>query len=157
MSAVATYIRVTESELSLLSGSSFDLDAFYETREEWDDKGRVTDIDKAHDALDAVLTAQGFPAPLVFAGTPIADSDNGYGPMRGVPAADVRAAAAAVAAHPVQAVITAESVRSAAGIGPVQDWSTPDTIDYLRSAYSELAEFYTAAAESGQAALIAFE
>ncbi|CAM3674376.1 DUF1877 domain-containing protein [Tsukamurella strandjordii] len=157
MSVVAAYFRVAPTEVAALRATDFDLDAFDEARQAWDEQGRVIDIDQAHEALHAVLTAQRLPVPVVYAGAPVPNTEIGYGPVVLVPPDEVRTIAGVLATRPTDEVITAQTVRAAHGIGPVADWTTTDGIDYLVFAYAAIRDFYTDAAADDQTVLIVLE
>ncbi|KXP09402.1 hypothetical protein AXK57_10915 [Tsukamurella pulmonis] len=150
MSVIACYYRLAPAEYAALYDAGFDPGAWDENADRLEAEGRSVDIDQAHEALEAVLRAQGTAVPVVYAGRPVEDTEIGYGPIMLIPPHEVEAAAAALESRPAEAVITRETVRAAAGIGPVDDWSSADGLDYLRSAHSCLRTLYGDAHRSRQ-------
>ena len=158
MSVIACYARVAPSEyVDLDDRGGFEPDTWYETFDRYDGEGRTADIDQAHEALDAVLRAQGIAAPVVYPSRPVAGTEIGYGPVLAAAPHEVEAAAVALDSRDAEAVITADSVSVATGIGPVDDWASADGLDYLRIAYRSLAALYTAAHASHQLVLMTMQ
>jgi hypothetical protein len=119
------------------------------------------DLDKSWHGIHYLLTGTAWEigpgaGEAILGGEPIG-ADNGYGPARLLSAESVRAISAALNALDVETLRARfdPGAMAAADIYP-NLWSQPDEFDsYLASNFTELQRFYRAAAESGDAVLLA--
>lgn len=121
----------------------------------------AADIDKAWHAIHFMLTGQlyGGDGPLaqaVLGGVPIGDDDVGYGPARGLSAADVQEVATALellSKSDLRAKFNTEAL-SEAEIYP-EIWDEGDeALDYVLDNFLELQRFYKDAAAKDMAAIL---
>ncbi|MFP5392400.1 MAG: YfbM family protein [Gammaproteobacteria bacterium] len=157
MSMIGNMLAVSQAELDALYQDPDTVPAYlYDTRSD-----ESVDLDKAWHAIHFVLTGEeyGGEGPLaqaVLGGVPIGDEDVGYGPARGLSAADVKAVAAAleqVTESDLRAKFDADALTEAE-IYP-QIWDEGDVaLDYVLDNFLEMRRFYQDAATRDMAVLL---
>lgn len=154
---IGNMLAVPQAELDALYHDPAAVpDYLYRTRAD-----EAADIDKAWHAIHFMLTGQlyGGEGPLaqaVLGGVPIGDEDVGYGPARGLSAADVKEVASALevlSKSDLRAKFNAEAL-SEAEIYP-EIWVEGDeSLDYVLDNFFELQRFYQDAAAKDMAAIL---
>ena len=158
MGMIGCFLAVDRASAILLRQPGADVPGFINGHDEADEG---MDVDKAWQLIHFGLTGaayegQGVLAQAVMGGTGIGE-DVGYGPARILDAAEVAAVAAALTPiGPVEftALFTG---RDAHGVDlyPLHGRAvTPDDIAYATETYSELRQYYLAAAARGDAMLL---
>lgn len=131
-------------------------DCLYRTRAD-----EAADIEKAWHAIHFMLTGQlyGGDGPLaqaVLGGVPIGDEDVGYGPARGLSAADVKEVATALellSKSDLRAKFNTEALSEAEIYPEIWD-EGDDAFDYVFDNFLELQRFYQDAAAKDMAAIL---
>lgn len=157
MSMIGNMLAVSQAELdALYQGPAAVPDYLYESR-----ASESVDLDKAWHAIHFLLTGESYGgagplAQAVLGGVPIGDEDVGYGPARGLSAADVKAVASAleqVSESDLRAKFDAGALTEAA-IYP-QIWDEDDeALGYVLHYVLELRRFYQDAATRDMAAIL---
>ena len=157
MSMIGNLLAVTQSELDALYDDPAEISDFlYETHE--DD---AVDIDKTWHAIHFMLTGQvydgdGPVSQVILGGEPIGEEEIGYGPARGLSAAEVKdidTALRAVSEADFRAKFDAAAL-TAADIYP-QIWDEGDAaLDYLIPYFLTVKQFYEKAAQEQSAAIL---
>jgi len=163
MSMIGEYFRVTAAELErAVQDPDWALDFIEETQDAHEEaepppaEARHFSTYKTWDLLGFLLRRSHFPVDVVYGEEPFAETEDwGYGPPRYLPADRVRLAADAlrhttydqlIAGVDPQELITAE-------VYP-QGWDTPESLEWARDYYSELTQFFDAAARNSDAILV---
>jgi hypothetical protein len=160
---VGAYARVTQDELDR---GLADPDWAYEYLGELEESdyrgddpagsGRTFDVDKAWNGIGYLLNAAGSgPVDVVTGGEPVSTEDLGYGPARFLTPAQVGEGARYLAAmrwellarHFDPAQLNADDIYPAT-------WDDAHALDYLRSNYEGLVQFFSAAAAAGDAVIL---
>lgn len=157
MSMIGNLLAISQSELDALYDDPETIPAFlYETHE-----ADSVNVDKAWHAIHFTLTGETYEGsgPLaqpILGGTPIGEEDVGYGPARGLSAAEVKEVAQALSAVS-EADFRAKfdpAALEAADIYP-QIWDEGDeALDYVAENFLEVKRFYENAASAGLAAVL---
>ena len=157
MSMIGNMLAVPQAELDALYQDAAAVpDYLYQTRAE-----ETVDIDQAWHAIHFMLTGQlyGGDGPLakaVLGGVPIGDEDVGYGPARGLSAADVKEVACALqqlSETDLRAKFDTEALTEAE-IYP-QIWDEADeALDYVFDNFFEVQRFYQDAAAKDMATIL---
>lgn len=160
MSMIANFVAIRPEQLQAFVDDPDTLTLYLYSEDEAELQHHL-DVDKAWDAIHFLLNGdpEGAQQPLadaVLGGTELGE-DNGYGPVRYLDRAAVAAVANALDAIPPDTLAARFEFDAlhAAGIYP-QIWDRRDDEDraYVCGHYSALRDFYRAAAERGDCALL---
>lgn len=156
MSMIGNMLVVPQAELDALYHDPKAVpDYLYRTR------AKAADIDKAWHAIHFMLTGQSYGgdgplAQAVLGGVPIGDEDVGYGPARGLSAADVKEVSSALellSKSDLRAKFHAEAL-SEAEIYP-EIWDEGDeSLDCVLDNFFELQRFYQDTAAKDMAVIL---
>jgi len=162
MGMIGAYARITTAQLSqALQDPRWAADHLAELAENTypaQDSAatdRFVDVDKAWNGIWFLLNAAGSPIDVVAGGAPVSDEDLGYGPARYLTPGEVAAAASYLQAMPWQQLASHfdPAQMTADGIYPAI-WDNDHALDYLRSNYAVLVQFFGAAAAAGDAVIL---
>lgn len=163
MGMVGAYARVTPDELDRALADPGWASEYLGELEESDypgeepsGSGRTFDVDKAWNGIGYLLNAAGGgPVDVVTGGEPVSTEDLGYGPARFLTPAQVGEGARYLAAmrweqlarnfDPAQ--LNADDIYPAI-------WDDAHALDYLRSNYEGLVQFFSTAAAAGDAVIL---
>jgi hypothetical protein len=161
MSMICSIYAAKEDDLQRYNGNADDLFDFFEESED------TIDLDKAWHAIHFLLTGsawEGEPPKnfIVGGGTPIEDSDGGYGEARFFTKDEVAAISSALSELPVDRLLARYDGKGLADADIYPSiWARPDeqdeNRDYIRENYSELQSYISGLANRGSSMIVSIQ
>lgn len=162
MSMIGEYLRIAPSGLRrALEDPQWALEYVEQTQDFEDSYGRPPkdamqcSTYKTWHMLGFLFTRLEFPVNVVYGEEPLAEDDWGYGPPRYLPVERVELAARELGRISYDDLIrgVSHTELAAAGIYPLR-WDSPESLEWGRGYFKQLASFFRTAAAAGDAVLV---
>lgn len=161
MSMICSIHTAKEDDLQRCNGNADDLFDFFEESED------TIDLDKAWHAIQFLLTGSAWEGEppmnfIVGGGTPIENSDGGYGEARFFTKDEVTAISSALAGLSVESLLARYDGKELADADIYPSiWARPDeqdeNLDYIRENYAELQSYVSGLANRGSSMIVSIQ